>query len=440
MRRGSLGAHSFKIEGKRTMKIRLALSALLLGSLVSFGALADPLPTTPPESVGLSSKRLQAIGDTLKADIAKGTIPGAILLISRHGKIAYFEAMGSLDPDKKTPMTKDAIFRIYSMTKPITTVAAMMLFEEGKLALGDPVAKYIPAFKDVKVGEERNENGKPAALDLVAPKRPMTVQDLMRHTSGLTYGFFGEGAVKKAYQEANLGEGDPTAAEFVDRLAKLPLVYQPGTTWDYSQSTDVLGRVVEVVTGKPLYQALKDMLLDPLGMTDTSFYVTDPAKQSRLAEPFANDRTIGVGAVVNDPRVAMKYESGGGGMVGTVTDYARFLQMLANGGTLDGKRYLSPKTIAYMTSDHMGDVVRRGPYDLLGPGYKFGLGFGVRSDAGVAPVAGSPGDYYWGGAGGTYFWVDPKEKMFVVYMMQSPSKRVQYRILLRNMVYAAIVE
>ena len=235
------------------MKIRPALPALLLTLLVSFGALADPLPMTPPESVGLSSQRLQAIGDTLKADIAKGTIPGAILLISRHGKIAYFEAMGSLDPDKKTPMTKDAIFRIYSMTKPITSVAAMMLFVEGKLALGDPVAKYIPAFKDVKVGVEKpGADGKPT-LELVASKRPMTVQDLMRHSSGLTYGFFGEGAVKAAYRDANLGEGDPDNAEFADRLAKLPLVYQPGTTWDYSQSTDVLGRVVEVVTGKPLY-------------------------------------------------------------------------------------------------------------------------------------------------------------------------------------------
>src|SRR5262245_39436806 len=268
----------------------------------------------------------------------------------------------------------------------------------------------------------------------------MTVQDLMRHISGLTYGFFGEGAVKKAYRDANLGEGDPTASEFADRLAKLPLVYQPGTTWDYSQSTDVLGVVVEAVTGKPLFAALKEMLLDPLGMTDTSFYVTDPAKQPRIAEPFANDRTIGAGAVVNDPRAARKYESGGGGLVGTATDYARFLQMLANGGALDGKRYLGPRTIAYMTSDHMGDVIRRGPYDLLGPGYKFGLGFGVRIEAGLAPQAGSQGDYYWGGAGGTYFWVDPKEKMFVVYMMQSPSKRAQYRALLRNMVYAAIVE
>ena len=422
------------------MKIRLAFSALLLGLLVSLRAVADPLPTTPPESVGLSSKRLQAISDTLKADIAKGTIPGAILLISRHGKIAYFEAMGSLDPEKKTPMTKDGIFRIYSMTKPIVTAAAMMLFEDGKLALADPVAKYIPAFKDVKVGEEKPGPDGKATLELVAPKRAMTVQDLMRHSSGLTYGFFGEGAVKKAYLEADLNASDPSTAEFVDRLAKLPLVYQPGTTWDYSQSTDVLGRVIEVITGKSLLGALKEMLLDPLGMSDTSFYVTDPAKQPRIAEPLANDRTIGAGAQVNDPRVVRKYESGGGGMVGTATDYARFLQMLANGGTLDGKRYLGPKTIAYMTSDHMGDDVRRGPYDLLGPGYKFGLGFAVRTHAGLAPYAGSAGDFHWGGAAGTAFWVDPKEKMFVVYMMQSPSKRGQYRTLLRNMIYSAIVE
>jgi CubicO group peptidase (beta-lactamase class C family) len=268
----------------------------------------------------------------------------------------------------------------------------------------------------------------------------MTIQDLMRHTSGLTYGFFGEGAVKKAYLEADLNAGDPTTAEFVGRLAKLPLVYQPGTTWEYSQSTDVLGRVIEVAAGKPLYQALKEMLLDPLGMVDTSFYATDPSKQKRLAEPFANDRTIGAGALVNDPRNVRKYESGGGGLVATAEDYARFLQMLLNGGALDGRRYLSPTTIAYMTSDHMGEVIRRGPYDLMGPGYKFGLGFAVRTDPGMAPTAGSAGDYYWGGAGGTYFWIDPKEKLFVVFMMQSPSKRVPYRPLIRNMVYAAIME
>ncbi|HEU0061621.1 MAG TPA: serine hydrolase domain-containing protein, partial [Hyphomicrobiaceae bacterium] len=239
---------------------------------------------------------------------------------------------------------------------------------------------------------------------------------------------------------ANLGEGDPTTAEFVGRLAKLPLVYQPGTTWDYSHATDVLGRVVEVVASKPLSQALREMLFDPLGMTDTSFYLTDPAKYPRLAEPFAGDRSIGAGAVVNDPREVRKYESGGGGLLSTVDDYARFLKMLANGGELDGKRYLSPKTVAYMTSDHMGDVIKRGPYDLVGPGYKFGLGFAVRSEAGVSALSGSPGDFTWGGAAGTYFWVDPKEKMFVIYMMQAPMKRQPVRIMLRDMVYAAMME
>jgi len=422
------------------MKMRLIATVIVCSLLFPASSIGDPLPTTAPESIGLSSKRLQMITETLKADVDKGVIPGAVLMISRQGKIGYFEAIGSLDPEKKIPMTKDAIFRIYSMTKPITTVAAMMLFEDGRLALNDPVAKYIPAFKDVMVGEEKKDAEGKVTLDLVAPRSAMTIQDLMRHSSGLTYGFFGEGAVKKRYREANLNEGDPTTEEFVDRLAKLPLVYHPGTTWDYSQSTDVLGRVIEVVTGKSLYAALREMLLDPLGMTDTSFYATDPSKHARIAEPFANDRAIGAGAQVNDPRIVRKYESGGGGMLSTAIDYARFLQMLANGGTVDGKRYLGARTIAYMTSDHMGDVVRRGPFDLLGPGVKFGLGFAVRTEGGLAPITGSLGDYSWGGAGGTAFWVDPKEKMFVVYMMQSPSKRQQYRALLRAMVYAAIAE
>jgi CubicO group peptidase (beta-lactamase class C family) len=241
------------------------------------------------------------------------------------------------------------------------------------------------------------------------------------------------------YREANLNAGDPSTAEFVERLAKLPLVYHPGTTWDYSQSTDVLGRVIEVVTGKSLYQALKEMVLDPLGMTETSFYVTEPDRQPRIAEPFSNDRTTGVNAQVSDPRIARKYESGGGGMVSTAIDYARFLQMLTKGGTLDGRRYLGPKTIAYMSADHLGNVVVPGPYYLPGPGYGFGLGFAVRKELGVPSIAGSVGDYYWGGVGGTYFWVDPKEDMFVVFMMQSPKQRLYYRPLIRDMVYAALV-
>jgi CubicO group peptidase (beta-lactamase class C family) len=325
------------------------------------------------------------------------------------------------------------------MSKPITTVAAMMLVEEGKLQLDEPLSKYIPAFADVKVGVERKgEDGK-TALDLVPARRPITIQDLMRHTSGLTYGFFGEGAVKKLYVDANMFEGDPDNALFADRLAKLPLAYQPGSTWDYSQSTDILGRVVEVVSGKSLYQFEKERLLDPLGMTNTSFYVADTAKQSLIAEPFPNDRKIGAGSEMGDPRVARKFESGGGGMVSTIGDYARFAAMLANGGTLDGKRYLSPKTIAYMGSNHIGpgSGVTPGPYYLPGPGFGFGLGFAVRTDAGVSPIEGSVGEMNWSGAGGTTFWVDPKENMFVVFMAQTIAHRGRLRVALKNIVYGA---
>jgi len=359
-----------------------------------------------------------------------------VLLIARQGKIAYFENLGFLDAQAKTPMPKDAIFRIYSMTKPITSVAAMILFEEGRITLGEPIGKYIPALAKAQVAANNNV-GASGDLQLVPAIRPISIQDLMRHTSGLTYGFFGDTPVKKLYVQAKLRDGDPDNAEFVERLSKLPLSYQPGTTWDYSNSTDVLGRFVEVVSGKSLYAFEKERILDPLGMSDTSFYVTDEAKQGRIAEPLADDRSFGVDAAVNDPRVSQKLESGGGGMVSTATDYARFLQMLLDGGTLDGKRILGPKTVAYMTADHLGAGVS-GPYYLPGPGYGFGLGFAVRRDAGVAPIIGSPGDYTWAGAAGTLFWVDPKEQMFVVFMMQAPKQRTRYWQVLRDMIYAAV--
>jgi len=257
---------------------------------------------------------------------------------------------------------------------------------------------------------------------LVPAERPISVQDLMRHTSGLTYGFFGDTPMKKLYAEADLGNWAGTNAEFVERIAKLPLSYQPGTTWDYSHSTDVLGRVVEVISGKSLYEFEKERILDPLHMKDTSFYIADEARRQRIAEPFDNDRKIGNGIAIGDPRVVGKWEAGGQGMLSTTIDYARFLQMLLNGGTLDGQRILGPKTVAYMTADHLGSAVVPGPYYLPGPGYGFGLGFAVRRDVGISPVNGSPGEYNWGGAGGTAFWVDPKEQMFVVFMMQSPSQ------------------
>jgi CubicO group peptidase (beta-lactamase class C family) len=325
------------------------------------------------------------------------------------------------------------------MSKPVTTVAAMMLVEEGKLQLDDALSKYIPAFANVKVGVEKKAEDGTMTLDTVPAKRPITIQDLMRHTSGLTYGFFGEGLVKKAYVDAHLFSGDVDNAEFAERLAKLPLAYQPGTTWDYSHSTDILGRVIEVVSGKSLYQFEKERLLDPLGMKDTSFYVTDPTKASLVAEPFPSDRKIGNDAEMGDPRVAQKWESGGGGMVSTIGDYARFAQMLLNGGTLDGKRYLSPKTVAYMGANHLGpnSGVVPGPYYLPGPGFGFGLGFAVRTEAGVSPAEGSVGEMNWSGAGGTSFWVDPKENMFVVFMAQTVSQRGRIRVALKNLVYGA---
>ena len=243
-------------------------TAFLAGVLATTLAAAQGLSTAKPEEVGFSSsERLGRISRVFRDDVAKGTIPGAILLIARDGKIAYYETFGTLNPETKTPMSKDAIFRIYSMTKPIVSVAAMMLVEEGKLTLSDPVSKYIPAFKDVKVGVEKaGADGKPT-LELVAPRRPVTVQDLLRHSAGLTYGVFGTGLVKQQYQDAKVFDGDPDNAEFAERIAKLPLMFQPGTTWEYSHATDILGRVVEVVAGKPLSAVLKEKLFDPLGIS-----------------------------------------------------------------------------------------------------------------------------------------------------------------------------
>jgi CubicO group peptidase (beta-lactamase class C family) len=405
-------------------------------------AWSGDLPTAAPEEVGMSSERLARIGAWLKSEVDKKKIPGAVVLVARRGKVAYHEAVGVRDPGTGAPMTKDSIFRIYSMTKPIASVAAMSLVEDGRLLLEAPVAAYIPAFKDMKVAVEKPDpaGGKPV-VEMVPARRPITVQDLMRHTSGLTYGFFGRSAAKQAYLDAKISAGgDVPNAEFAERIAAMPLGFHPGSTWDYSYSTDVLGRVMEVVTGKALGEVLRERVYEPLGMADTAFYVTDPEKQKRLAEPFPDDRTIGTGTVFYDPRVAGRGESAGGGLTGTAMDYARFAQALLNGGELDGKRIIGPATLAFMTSDHLGASIAKGNLYLPGAGYGFGLGFAVRTAAGEAAYPASVGEYYWGGAGGTYYWADPKQDMLVVFMMQSPKNRVPYRSLLRNMVYASIVK
>lgn len=400
---------------------------------------AQDLPAARAEDVGMSSERLARIGDWVRQEVAAGRVPGAVVMVARNGRLAYYEAIGRQDAAGTGPMRKDSIFRIYSMTKPMVSVAALMMVEEGKLLLEAPVSRYIPSFANLKVGVEKVDPASGAkSLELVAARRQMTVQDLLRHTSGLTYGFFGDSLVKKAYLDAGVGSGDYTTAEFAEKLATLPLHYHPGSTWDYSYSTDVLGRVLEVASGQSLYSLLRARLLEPLGMRDTMFYVTDAARQARIAEPRGDDRAIGAGSVVGDPRVERKFESGGGGMVSTATDYSRFLQMMLNGGALDGRRYLSPKTIEYMTADHLGTAVSPGPLYLPGAGHGFGLGFATRKVNGEASYITPAGDYWWGGAGGTYFWVDPKTNLFVVFMMQSPRQRVAYRSVLRNMVYAAV--
>ena len=417
--------------------VRLRSLAAIIVLLTTIPAALAQSPVMRPKEAGFTTEGLARIDAYLKNEIKTNKIAGAIIMIQRKGEAAYFNSFGVRDPGTKEPMTPDTIFRIYSMSKPITTVAAMMLVEEGKLLLDEPVSKYIPSFANLKVGvETKGEGG--TTLELVPAKRPITIQDLMRHTSGLTYGFFGEGMVKKAYVDAKLSDGDFDNAEFAERIAKLPLAYEPGTTWDYSNSTDILGRVVEVVSSRSLYQFEKERLLDPLGMKDTSFYVTDPTKKSLVAEPLPSDKKIG-SAEMFDPRIPKKWEPGGQGMLSTIGDYARFTQMLLNGGTLDGKRYLSPRTIAYMGSNHIGPStgVVPGPYYLPGPGYGFGLGFAVRTEPGASALEGSVGEMTWGGAGGTIFWIDPKESMFVVVMMQAPSQRLRIRSALKNLVYGA---
>jgi CubicO group peptidase (beta-lactamase class C family) len=335
-------------------------------------------------------------------------------------------------------MTKDSIFRIYSMTKPIVSVAVMMLVEQGKLLLGDPVAKHLPEYKrqQVMVSDPT----------LAAPKRPATVQDLLRHTAGLTYEFMGLSAVQRQYAKANISSRGRTNDQFSQALAEIPLMYEPGSVWAYSRATDVLGRLVEVVSGEALGVFLKTHIFDPLGMADTGFYVPQN-DHHRIAEPFAHDPDGGVPLAVFDPRQIPAMESGGGGLMSTATDYAQFLRLMQGRGAIqhaDGStvRLLSSATVDYMTSDHLGDIPVS-PADrenLLPAGHGFGLGFAVRKEAGVVNTPGSVGQYFWGGIAGTSFFVDPAKELFAIMMIQAPNQRDYYRPLFRNLVYACLVD
>jgi CubicO group peptidase (beta-lactamase class C family) len=395
----------------------------------------------PPPGAHFNPQKLQRVGDYLRDQIAQGKIPGAIVLIRQHGKTVYHEHFGVRDVATGQPMTDDTIFRLFSMTKPITSVVAMMLVEQGKFRLDDPVAKYIPSFADVKVGVETAAADGSKTLAMVPPKRPPTILDLMRQTSGITYGFYGDDLVRKAYSKADIYAGDFTNAEFAERIAKLPLHDQPGTLWQYGHSTDVLGRIMEVVSGKSLFAIEKEKLFGPLGMNSTSFYVTDMQKRKLIAKPLPTDSDFRVG-FESYPDVLMKWESGGGGMVSTLNDLARFSQMVLNGGKLDGRQYLSPKAFEQMTSDQVGQGsgVGRDYFYFPGDGFGYGLGFGVRTDPGNAkpPPAGSLGELKWDGASGCYFVIDRKQDMFFMLLEQTPSQRQVIQPAVKRLIYEAM--
>lgn len=411
--------------------MNMIIRSAAVAAVAAFGfvAQAAELPRGEPADLGFDPAALAALDARIEAEIGAGKFPGAVVLIARGGRIAHLTAMGART-EGGDAMTDDALFRIYSMTKPITSAVAMMLVEEGKLDLTHPLSAYLPEYAEMKVLTDAGEE--PA-------KRPITIQDLFLHTAGMTYGFFGAGPAREAMNAANLESGGFDNREIARQIAALPLEHHPGEVWEYSRSTDVLGAVIEVVEGKSLGEVMKARVFDPLGMVDTGFWVEDEAKRPRRAEAKADDMKIGPLDMFNpdEPRV---FESGGGGLVSTARDYARFAQMILNGGELDGVRVLSPTIVNWMTSDHLAPRgIKPGKYYLPGAGYGFGLGFAVR-EADGAPMMGRAGEANWGGAAGTYFWIDPASDMFVVYMMQSPKSRVPMRSMLRNLVYGAMTE
>ena len=432
-----LDAKRLRFAGKRySGGVATAVLAVVVAAGWSHEARAE---TLAPVVGSFSRAGLDRVGDYIRNEIAMGKIPGAILLIQQHGKPVYSESFGVRDVATQLPMSADTIFRLYSMSKPITSVAAMMLVEDGKLRLDDPVSKYIPAFAQMKVGVEKPGDDGKLTLVQVPQNRPITIEDLLRHTSGLTYGFSGGGAVRKLYAEADLFNGDVTNTEFAARIATLPLAEQPGTQWDYGHSTDVLGRVIEVVSGKSLFQFEKERLLDPLGMSETVFFVADEAKRPLIAEPMPEDRAISPTAQLRDPMQPRKAEFGGAGLVGTVGDYARFAQMLLDGGTYEGRRYLKPETVALMASDDIGPEKKIGRDYAYYPGTTsgFGLGFAVRTSV-PANTSWPLGEYRWDGVGGTFFFIDPADDMFAVFMVQTPSQRGRIQLALKTLIYQAM--
>ncbi len=426
------------------MNLHSGLRAFACGALISFGAMSSAWAEGTyeiPAGAHFNKDKLAKISEFFKNEVATGKIAGANVLIQQNGKPVFHETFGVQDVVSKTPITDKTIFRLFSMTKSLTAVASMKLVEDGKIKLDDPVSKYIPSFANVKVGVEKKAEDGTKSLELVPPTRPMTVHDLMTHTSGVTYGFYGDSLVRKAYKDANIYAGDYDLAEFAERIAKLPLHNQPGALWQYGHSTDILARVMEVAAGKPLIDIMQETLLRPLGMVDTGFFVTDPEKQKLMAQPVPNDSDFRVGRI-NDPTVVKKIQFASGGMVSTMADYERFAKMLLNGGSLDGKTILKPETFKLLVTDQIGPKsgVDRDYFYFPGDGFGFGLGLAVRTDPGNAkpPPPGNLGELKWDGASGCYFVIDPKQDMFFVLMEQTPTERQRVQRTLKQLVYEAM--
>jgi CubicO group peptidase (beta-lactamase class C family) len=419
---------------------KLAAALCLMASTAAFAE--DPLPRAKPEEVGFSSERLSRIGTTIRADVEAGRIPGAVIAIARHGKLVMFDAYGYRDKAANAPMTTDTIFNIASMTKPMTTVGALMLYEQGKLLINDPLSKYFPKFSDMRVAA-RDANGEPTAETVLA-KNPITIQDLMRHTSGIVYGGRGNTVVHKMYPAGSSDAArDYDGAGFMEKLASLPLLYQPATVWDYGFGLDILGLTIEKISGQSLGQYLQANLFSPLGMTDTGFFIS-PDKAARYAKPLPADPDGGK-PQARSPELtqALKFECGGGCAASTASDYLRFATMLMNGGRLGEARLLGPRTVSYMLSDQLGTGIKNlvGNADPTRADYGFGLGLAVRTTPGIVKMMGSVGQFSWPGASGTDWWVDPKEELVVVYLSAAPGPiRWHYRQKINALVYQAMSE
>lgn len=428
----------------------MRISLLLVISLFALGANGDPLDKAKPEEVGMSSKLLERVDAMTKSYVESGKVPGMMTMINRGGKIVHVSVAGKRGLDDKRRLRKNALFRIYSMTKPITAVAAMQLYEQGKFQLDDPVSKFVPELKDLKVLDESGE--------LVPASHEITMHELLTHTAGFSYGFYPDDPVDKLYAEANLWSSKDLT-EFAEKLAKLPLKYQPGTKWHYSVAVDVTGLVVERISGMSYDVYLQKHIFKPLGMKDTFFQVPkgklsrflpnqvyDHAKQKVVSLEEGGSLLSGISdddAMVNYEKVTLF--SGGGGLVSTTMDYMKFAEMLRNGGSLDGKRIIGPKTIQYMTRNHLPTTIAQSgsgedPITQAFPGSGFGLGFGVITDSTAMQVMGSDGEYSWGGAAGTIFWVDPVEDLVVVGMIQLMTSPWKFRQDLKVLTYQALTE